>query len=347
MRISIALAVRNGEQYLGELLDGLARQTVLPHELVVWDDASDDSTPALLERFAATAPFPVHVERGRERLGHVEAFLHAARRCSGDAIAFCDHDDVWVEHKLARAAWELERADATLLLHAARLIDGNGRDLGRTWPAIERDRVLPPLGLIGLATDAPGMAMVFRRSLLDVADFAGRPGSRYGNGNRMLHDEWSLFLAGAIGRIVLLAEPLVRYRQHEANDSGGWVDRRRRLTLRPAVRDYRVAAEHTAACADYLEQTSSRDPRLAERLTTAARVYRETSRQWALRLSLYGAADRRTRAALLRRLVAMRGYRERSAGGFGRAALAKDVVAGLVLRIRPREDERAPLTGTS
>jgi hypothetical protein len=43
----------------------------------------------------------------------------------------------------------------------------------------------------------------------------------------------------------------------------------------------------------------------------------------------------------------MRGYRERSAGGFGRAALAKDVVAGLVLRIRPREDERAPLTGTS
>jgi glycosyltransferase involved in cell wall biosynthesis len=343
MRISIALAARNGERYLGELLDSLARQTTPPHELVVWDDASDDSTPELLERFAASAPFPVRVERGDERLGYVDAFLHAARGCSGDAVAFCDQDDIWTEHKIERAARELERADASLLLHATQLVDSDGRDLGRTWPAIERDAVVPPLGLTGLATDAPGMAMVFARRLLDVADFDSRPPSRYGNGNRMLHDEWVFFLAGAIGRISLLAEPLVRYRQHGANESGGWVDRRRRLALRPAVRDYRLAAEHTAACADYLERSSSGDPQLAERLAAAAFAYRETSQQWAMRLSLYGATGRRARAALLRRLVASRVYRERAAGGFGRAALAKDLAAGVVLRMQTPDGERGSM----
>ena len=39
-RFSVAMATYNGSQYLAEQLDSLARQTQLPHELVVCDDAS-------------------------------------------------------------------------------------------------------------------------------------------------------------------------------------------------------------------------------------------------------------------------------------------------------------------
>src|SRR3954469_2633102 len=244
VRISIALAVRNAERYLEPLLASLARQTVAPLELVAYDDASTDSTPELLHSFAASAPFEVRIERDEAWRGHVPGFMHAARLCRGDAIAFCDGDDVWDERKLDLCGRELEKAGAQLVLHTTRVVDADLRDTGRLWPAIEESCVVPPLGLTGLDVHAPGMAMVFRRALLDAADFDERPPSRYGNGKLMLHDEWILFLAGVLGPVSLLAEPLVLYRQHGANDSGGWVDSRRALSLRPAVGNYRRAAEH-------------------------------------------------------------------------------------------------------
>ncbi|HVW65368.1 MAG TPA: glycosyltransferase, partial [Nitrosospira sp.] len=45
-RLSIALATYNGERYLGEQLESLLHQTRQPDELVVFDDASTDSTAA-------------------------------------------------------------------------------------------------------------------------------------------------------------------------------------------------------------------------------------------------------------------------------------------------------------
>ena len=333
LRISIALAARNAELYLQDLLDSVLRQTEPPHELVVHDDASEDSTPDRVERFAASAPFPVRLEREAGRRGPTESFMAAARRCEGDAVAFCDQDDVWVPSKLERCREELERTGASLVLHSARLVDAQLRQLGHDWPVIDSTRLVPPLGLTGLDTDHPGMTMVFRRELLELADFDTRPPSRYGNGNQMLHDEWLFFVAGAAGPIRLLAEPLVLYRQHESNHSGGWVDRRRDLSLRPAIGDYRRAAEHTAACARYLEAAGT--PRLA----AGADSYRRIAENWRLRVSLYAAHGRRTRAQLFRQLLREHAYRARAAGGFGRVALGKDLAAGVALAV-PASNER-------
>src|SRR4051794_18181302 len=98
MRISIALTVHDAARYLSPLLSSLTRQTHQPHELVAYDDASNDATPKLLRDFAARAPFPVRLLRGDEQAGHIEGFLCAARACTGDAVAFCDGDDIWIEH---------------------------------------------------------------------------------------------------------------------------------------------------------------------------------------------------------------------------------------------------------
>jgi hypothetical protein len=331
VRISVALAVRNGERYLEPLLTSLLRQTEPPHEVVVLDDASDDSTVELVSGFSDRAPFPVRIGRNEARRGPTEAFIDAARRCRGDAVAFCDQDDVWLEHKLEHCRGELERTGAGLVLHSTRLVDSELRELRRTWPVIGKTRLVQPLGMTGLEVDAPGMAMVFRRELLEVAPFSSRPPSRYGNGERMLHDEWIFFLAGVAGPIELLAEPLVLYRQHEDSHSGGWVEHRRHLSLQPALDDYAGAAAHTAACADYLEHTSAGSAGLGKRLVAGARHYRRASNQWGLRLSLYTAPGRRRRAKMLRQLVAGSAYRPRSSGGFGRAALGKDLAAGLAL----------------
>jgi hypothetical protein len=141
---------------------------------------------------------------------------------------------------------------------------------------------------------------------------------------------------GVLGPIRLLAEPLLLYRQHGANDSGGWVEHRRRRTLAPAIDDYRDAAAHTAACADYLDAAAARGGAAAERLRAGAGGYRRAATSWALRASLYEPGDRRARARVLGRLLARRAYGPRPAGGFGRAALGKDLVAGVALRVAAR-----------
>ena len=69
MKVSVALATHNGEPWLREQLESLARQTLLPCELVVSDDHSSDRTLSVVETFAASAPFPVQIVRHHTRLG--------------------------------------------------------------------------------------------------------------------------------------------------------------------------------------------------------------------------------------------------------------------------------------
>ena len=113
--LSIALCTCNGERYIEPLLASLARQTVLPNELVIGDDASDDTTLSILRHFAQSAPFPVRIVAPRERLGHASNFLATARDCAGEWIAFADQDDVWFDTKLAEAQAVIA-ADRDLLL---------------------------------------------------------------------------------------------------------------------------------------------------------------------------------------------------------------------------------------
>jgi glycosyltransferase involved in cell wall biosynthesis len=329
------MATHDGGDYLEPLLASLLAQTRPPDELVVCDDASADGTPERLDAFALTAPFPVAVHRCAWR-GHTETFIDAARRCTGDAIAFCDADDVWRADKLALCEEALERSGAILALHTTEVVDEELRPLGRRWPTIERTEVAETLGLTALDVLAPGMSMVVRRSVVEVADWEARPHSRYGSDHQMFHDEWVLFLAGVLGPIQLLAEPLLQYRQHGSNVSGGWVDRRRERTLRPALDDYRRAHSYTAACADYLDRTAAGDvpADVAERLRAGADAYRRDARNWELRATLYESRQRTRRARAVRRLIAQRAYRDRRSGGFGREALGKDVAA-VALRTRP------------
>ena len=103
-RISVAMATFNGERHLAAQLESIAQQTLAPHELVVSDDGSTDSTLEIVEAFERRAPFHVRIERNPTRLGFAANFLTAAERCEGELIAFADQDDVWLSTKLERAA---------------------------------------------------------------------------------------------------------------------------------------------------------------------------------------------------------------------------------------------------
>ena len=210
--VSVALATYNGARFLWEQLDSLAMQTLLPAELVVGDDGSADDTRALVERFAAEAPFP--------RLGYADNFLRAARACASPFVAFCDQDDVWLPAKLETCARRLERDGSLCSTHRHILTDAALKRRGLLQHRVAADGVHPPLTL-PLYSNPFGNSMVFRRDLLDAVGIEFRPPQPGRPELPLSHDTWIYNLAASLGPMSHIAEPLVLYRQHGNNVFGG------------------------------------------------------------------------------------------------------------------------------
>ncbi len=136
VHISVAMATFNGETFLREQLDSLSQQELLPYELIVGDDGSTDRTLEIIEDFAVKAPFPVRITSNPKNLGFGDNFLAAAQRCTGDWIAFCDQDDVWLPNKLSDCAAAIEaHPDLCQVLQRAELCDVELNYLGRIFPS--------------------------------------------------------------------------------------------------------------------------------------------------------------------------------------------------------------------
>jgi len=101
MKISVALASKNGEKYIKEQLESFNNQTVLPDELIISDDCSTDKTIELINQFMnKEAKFPVKIFQNSTTLGVSKNFENALMKCSGDIIFISDQDDRWFESKI-------------------------------------------------------------------------------------------------------------------------------------------------------------------------------------------------------------------------------------------------------
>lgn len=321
-RLSVAMATYNGERFLAEQLDSLARQTRPPDELVVRDDGSDDGTLAVLTEFERHGPFPVRVERG-ERVGFAAAFLAAAAACTGELVAFCDQDDVWLPHKLERCRAAFEADDVLAVIHTSTIVDERLSSTGRRYPDVRADRVAPPL-----ASDpwlaVRGMSMVVDARVVGLADPARRPASHYLPDAPMHHDEWLYALARSLGAVSFVAEPLALYRQHGANVAGapGGVGARLRETVSTGWSYYARRRDQARALERLFGElaVSAGDAGIRERAAAAVPAHRELARRLDRRVGVYEpGASRARRARRLARLA-----RDGHYGGFGMRALARD-----------------------
>ena len=259
--ISVALCTCDGGAFLSDQLASIAAQTRLPDELVVRDDASHDDTPAIVEAFAARAPFPVRFERNAERLGSTRNFDGAIAACAGDLIALSDQDDVWRAEKLSvierrfredpgvgLVFSDADLVDAALSPVGARLwarvgFDSRRRHLWRTRGALT---ALVPGRIVTGATMA--FRATFRALVLPTPDGIGP----------MIHDGWISLAIAAVAGVSFIEEPLVAYRQHGAQQIGA----RETFDARPRL-GVIASAAHVNAYSMHLASLGA----LRERLT--------------------------------------------------------------------------------
>ena len=88
MKISVIIPVRNEEQSIGQLLDGLTNQSLKPAEIVITDGGSSDRTAAIIAAYDQTR-VPIRLIRESAALPGRGRNL-AAAQAANDWIAFID-----------------------------------------------------------------------------------------------------------------------------------------------------------------------------------------------------------------------------------------------------------------
>lgn len=96
MRISAIVPLYNTRAYITAAVESILAQTRPPDEVVVVDDGSTDGSPDLLAGYTPR----VRVIR-LPHAGSATALNRGISETTGDAIAFLDADDLWVNDKLA------------------------------------------------------------------------------------------------------------------------------------------------------------------------------------------------------------------------------------------------------
>ena len=347
LRVSVALCTYNGERFLEEQLGSLAAQTRLPAELVVTDDASADRSAALLDAFAADAPFPVRVMRNARNLGSTASFERTIAACRGELVALCDQDDLWRPAKIERLAQALEAdrhagyafcdadvVDETLRPLGLRMWDTVGFGNG-AWRAFRGER---QIDMLMERTRVTGATMVIRASRFAAC----RPFPA-----DVVHDRWLATVLSAIGAHgVTVAESLVAYRQHTGQQIGVGRALQRRSLRAQVSRDFvleqrrRMRRECTlgARFIEHIDWLLAEPGALASDEAAQARRSRALAadryRHVAARAALDDASSAATMATIVRELAS--GDYRRYSGGL--RAMLSDVL----YCVRDRRHELGP-----
>jgi hypothetical protein len=178
---------------------------------------------------------------------------------------------------------------------------------------------------------APGFASVIARSVIDVADsleveLPKEFGEAYG------HDLWTIFVAGALGKFVLLPDVLAYYRQHGNNVFGELSSPNQISRIRAA------AAQSPGGFASELESEINKCAlrcallgQLADRCDSDGpiqrnRLWRHRKEATLRRLDLYRRRPLSFGAAIqLLQNIGHADYRSRARGGLGMQSLLKDM----------------------
>jgi glycosyltransferase involved in cell wall biosynthesis len=225
MRISVVIPAFNAAGFIAETIRSAQAQTLKPLEIIVVDDGSHDAT--------------VHVARdaGARVVRQAHAGVCAARNtgiltAAGEWIALLDHDDIWEPDKLERQAFAARlRPDAGFIACDFRRVTGDHIAVDSLLMSPEyhttsftRETVteqidhFPMIGTEVLRTGwflFPSSVLVRRQLLLDAGLFR--------EDQRLCEDIDCFLRVFRHTSMLLVREPLWRWRIHPGNTSRNWI----------------------------------------------------------------------------------------------------------------------------
>lgn len=128
-KVSVIMSVYNSERFLIKALNSIMNQTFRDFELIVFDDASTDSTRGILHKFSENNP-NVIVMFNEINLGLTKNLNKAISIAQGNYIARMDADDIALPTRLEKQVRFLDANKNIDILGSAALdIDEDGKEL--------------------------------------------------------------------------------------------------------------------------------------------------------------------------------------------------------------------------
>ncbi|MCR5097801.1 MAG: glycosyltransferase family 2 protein [Lachnospiraceae bacterium] len=229
MKTAILLATYNSEKYIGEMISSLLNQTFTDFVCYIHDDGSGDGTLKVLEGYAASHPDKFYILRDEtSHLGAKGNFLHLLKSVEADTYFFADADDVWMKDKMEKSLDALGRlgdAGPCAVFSDMKVTDENlNVTHGSFIRALDRDPSYHSFQEIIMDNPAAGCTLCFNRACRDAAIFATdeKADEKFAQASSLveMHDVWVLLTAALLGRVDVMDEPLVYYRQHGDNEMG-------------------------------------------------------------------------------------------------------------------------------
>lgn len=206
MKISVCMATRNGERFIGRQLASILPQLGPDDEVVISDDTSTDDTVSIIKGIADPR---IRLHEGNVFFSPTFNFENALGKATGDIIILSDQDDIWLENKVAIIRERFLRQPVPIYLV---MLDGCVID--------EEEKVIAPSifekinagkGLLKNIYDNTymGCCLAFSRELLMIA----LPFPR----QIPMHDMWLGLLAEIFGEVDFVAVKTICYRKHTAS----------------------------------------------------------------------------------------------------------------------------------
>lgn len=205
--VSVALCSCNGEKYIADQLQSIVDQTLLPTEIIVCDDASEDRTIDIVDIFVQKYS-TIHwvIKHNTKRLGVRQNFEQAIKLTTSEYIATSDQDDIWNLQKLERLMAMIQEKNVALIHSGFIYIDKKGEKINVNID-IPSDMSLNTYILRD--NNVTGCTCLFKATLKKILF----PLPRF----FYFHDRWLAIMAYNNGGIYFCNEPLTYYRQHESN----------------------------------------------------------------------------------------------------------------------------------
>lgn len=168
MKISIVLATYNGEKYIERQIRSIVHQTLLPDEIVITDDNSNDNTIKIVEKYVEKYPEINWVFTKNPKQGFVNNFFNGIYKSSGDIIFLSDQDDEWKENKIKIYSEIFQEKKEISLIHSdINITNLTGQTIRKNTQSYSNGVSKMDIKTFLNKPNYPGMSIAFRRNLVE------------------------------------------------------------------------------------------------------------------------------------------------------------------------------------
>jgi len=221
--VDILMSTYNGSLYLEEQFKSILEQSYQNWRLIVRDDGSSDNSVEIISELSRRDSRIMMLQDCPGNVGPCASFFELLHHVEAPYFMFSDQDDFWLPHKIEFTLNKLkETANGSgipvLVYSDLIVVDSNLNVISKSfW---QHQKLKPEkynkLRMYILQNIVTGCTVGGNKALIDKALNINIDSIK----KIIMHDWWVALVASCCGKIGVIDQPLIMYRQHSFNSLG-------------------------------------------------------------------------------------------------------------------------------